>query len=221
MNQSGKTKATRTTRYLMGTVPSQGFDGSEVVPAVSSPADQTFVYRLQFQVTPKSEYDFTDLCHTIDNDSDALFFCDTNLFHNSTDACLWDVLLAKEGRMVIIPQVLQELKPWLTTNSDHVAAQAVLRKDSNIHFLNFADSSEQDKNTFAYYVNLLSFRKKLVHWKLLEFKNNHGRAPDEQELASLKRKIHTDYGPRAYLLANKGADAPTSPNFFTATSPRM
>ena len=139
----------------MGIAPSQGFDGTMMVPAVSSPPGQTFVHRLEFQATRKMDYSFADLCYTIGNDSDALYFCDTSLFHDSTDTCLWDVLLAKEGKMVVIPQVLQELEPWLRTNASHVAARAILRKDPAIHFFSFANSSEQDTAAFGYYVNLL------------------------------------------------------------------
>ena len=52
-------------------------------------------------------------------------------------------------------------------------------------------------------------------WKSSRFEAEHGRAPDEQELAALKREIHSAYGPRGYLLANKGANAPRSPSFYT------
>lgn len=215
MSKNDKLKSTRTTRYLMGTSPKHGFDGSGRITAVSTHAGQPTLHRLGFNVTPKLTYEPSKLCQTIESIPDVLVFCDTNLFHHSTDASLWDVLLAKKGRMVLIPHVLEELQPWLATNSGHVAAQAISRNDPNIDFFSLADISEQEVATFAYYVNLLGFRKRLLPLRIIRFKAVHGREPDEHEVAALKREIHASYGPRGYLLANKGSSAPTSQTFYT------
>jgi len=209
-------KATRTFRYLTGTSQAGGFDGRRFMPKVTSPPGRHFVSRLSFAITPKLEYAASDIARTIADNIDAtLFFSDTSLFDDRTDPKIWDALLSGTAAMVIVPQVRQELMSWLTGHPAHPAAKAIAREDPAIHFLSYDQFDAHETATLTYYANLLGIRKHLVRVKELEFENAHGRAPDEPELARLKQEIHETYGPRAYLLARKGATRPKGPTFYT------
>lgn len=216
MKGSNAFKATRTTRYLMGTTSSQGFDGirKEMIPP--SPADHVFVPRLGFVMTPKEDYDIAELCNGISNHlNDALFFCDTSLFDDRTDDRLWLTLLQSNGKIVLIPSVLHELEPWLSTHKDHIVAKAILNKDSCIEFGGLDASDAEQHANFAYYVNLLGIRKRVLRLRIIEFERINGRSPDENEITKMKEEIHQTYNSRGYLLANKGAKAEGAPNFYT------
>ncbi len=216
MKGSNAFKATRTTRYLMGTASTHGFDGimREMIPP--SPADHVFVPRLGFVTTPKEDYDIVELCNGISNHlNDALFFCDTSLFDERTDNRLWQTLLQSNGKIVLIPSVLHELEPWLSTHKDHIVAKAILNNDSCIEFGGLdADDAEQQAN-FAYYVNLLGMRKRILRLRIMAFERINGRSLNENEITKIKDEIHQTYNPRGYLLANKGAKAEGAWNFYT------
>ena len=175
--------------------------------------------RLTLHATPKLEYDPGEFCQGLSKASeDILFFCDTSLFHSSTDDRLWEALLNEEGKMVIIPPVRQELDPWLVTNESHAAARAVLDQESSVSFLGLEPGNEREHTAFEYYVNLLGIRKRLATLEQAKFEEKHGRPPREKELRSLMQGLHEKLGPRGYLLAKKGVEKEESSNFYTDES---
>lgn len=209
-------KNTRTGQYLWGTSPRQGFDGYATFPVVPSSPGRKFLPRLAMAVTPKLDYDVKEICRSVaDVPNDVLFFCDTSLFDDSTDAKLWEALLDQEGKMVIIPQVLGELESWLTSRSTHPAARAILDEAPSVRFLGLNPSDLREHTAAEYYINLLGVRKRLLTLKLTRFEEEHGRPPNNGETQLLMRELHAEIGPRGYLLAKKGHEAKGSPNFFT------
>ena len=216
MKKNARDKDTRTGHYLRGTSPSQGFDGSITYPTVPSPPGRSFVPRLTFMGTPKLEYDSEEFCRGVeDAPEDVLFFCDTNVFHRSTDQRLWKALLNRGGKMVIVPPVRKELEPWLGTNESHVAARAILDEEPPVRFLNLEPGNERECATCEYYVNLLGNRKRLVAVERAKFEEGHGRAPGKEDLRDLMQELHKNLGPRGYMLAKKGGEKEGSPNFYT------
>ena len=209
-------KDTRTSRYLKGTSSRYGFGGSSTFPAVSSPSGRNFVPRLTILGSAKLDYYAEGLSRTVSNASkEALFFCDTSLFDDRTDVRLWEALLNREGKMVIVPPVRKELEPWLSSHANHVAGQAILNEESSVWFLGLHAEDERGQAAFEYYTNLLGFRKRLVRLAAAKFEEEYGRAPSDGELRDLKRELHNEIGPRGYVLAKKGATAEGSPNLFT------
>ena len=201
---------------MRGTSPSQGFDGSVTYPTVPSPPGRRFVPRLTFMGTPKLEYDSEDFCRGVaDAPEDVLFFCDTNLFHHSTDQSLWKALLNREGKMIIVPPVRKELQLWLDTNASHIAARAVSGEEPSVRFLGLEPGNERERAACDYYVNLLGNRKRLVAVERAKFEEEHGRPPGKGELRGLMQKLNEHLGPRGYLLAKKGDETEGSPNFYT------
>jgi hypothetical protein len=171
---------------------------------------------LTILATPKLNYDAEGLSRTVaDASKEALFFCDTSLFDDRTDARLWEALLNREGKMVIVPPVRKELEPWLSSHANHVAGRAILNEESSIRFLGLDADDERGQAAFEYYVNLLGVRKRLVALELATFEEEHGRKPRDGELRDLMRVLHDKLGPRGYLLAKKGGLAEGSPNFYT------
>lgn len=166
--------------------------------------------------TPKVDYEPRDLCRTIEESPDDLmFFCDTSLFDNRTDARLWDALLNRDDKMVIVPPVHRELEPWLASHPTHPAARAILEQESSVHFLGLRPNDEREHTAAEYYINLLGFRKKLAMLEWSKFEDEHGRPPTDEEARQLMQRLHEKIGPRGYLLAKKGKETEGSPNFHT------
>lgn len=219
MKGKNEFKATRTTRYLLGTNPSHGFDGVRKVATPSSPDKHIFVHRLSFIATPKQDYSIAELCNTFSNHlNDALLFCDTSLFDDRTDIRLWQAILQSNSKIVLIPDVQRELEPWLSSHKDHIAAKAILSKDSSIEFGDPNGANAEEQANFAYYVNLLAVRKRILTWRIMDFERLNGRYPNEMEVNHIKVVIQQTYNSRGYLLANKGAKAEGSQNFYTDES---
>jgi len=216
MEDSKRHKDTRTGRYLAGTSSRHGFDGHFTLPTVSSPPGRTFVPRLTPILTPKAPYDVGKFCEGVaDVPDDVVFFCDTNLFHRRTDARLWDALLNREGKMVIVPAVRRELDPWLVSNETHPAARAILDGEPSVDFLGIDPGDRRGNAAAEYYVELLGFRKKLVIAELATFEEENGRSPINEERRKLMQRLHEGLGPRGYLLAKKGAEAKNPENLLT------
>lgn len=172
--------------------------------------------RLTLMGTPKLNYDAEELSRTVaDASEEALFFCDTSLFDDRTDARLWKALLNREDKMVIVPPVRKELEPWLSSHANHVAGRAILNEEASVRFLGLDAEDKREQAAFEYYVNLLGLRKRLVTLQLAKFEEEHGREPSDGELRDLMRELHNNIGPRGYMLAKKGDVAKGSPNFFT------
>jgi hypothetical protein len=196
-------KLTRTTRHLMGTNPSRGFDGFAPMPS-GVPQDPNFILRLNWAITPKLNYDTELVCESIAmTPNDATFFCDTSMFDVRTDARLWPALLNQPGKLVLTPRVLLELEPWLKTHPDHIAARAVRERHKGIRFLEHNYNDDQLAG-YVYYMNLLGLRKRLVKLGRVKFAERQGRDPNEQELATIKENIQRTWGERGALIANKG-----------------
>jgi hypothetical protein len=165
MEYDERYKDTRTGRYLRGTSPHQGFDGSVTFPAVSSPPGREFVPRLTTIGTSKLPYDAGEFCKVVAGAPDnVLLFCDTSLFHHKSDARLWDALLNRQGKMVIVPPVRRELAPWLARNGEHPAAQAILNGEPSVDFSGIDSEDQRGIVTAEYYVDLLGLRKSCWYW---------------------------------------------------------
>jgi len=173
------TKLTRTTRHLSSLRERQGFDGfsSLAEPPPPSPPNRRFAPRLTWGVTPKQVYDIGEMCNFIAMENNLTFFCDTSIFHRSTDERLWEALLNRPGKVVIIPHVHDELGPWLATNPTHMAAQAIAQKRHAIRFFDLPSDDERTKTAYIYYVNLLAMRKRLFDVEQWRFERAHGRPP--------------------------------------------
>ncbi len=211
------TKLTRTTRHLSSLRERQGFDGfsSLAEPPPPSPPNRRFAPRLTWGVTPKQVYDIGEMCNFIAMENNLTFFCDTSIFHRSTDERLWEALLNRPGKVVIIPHVHDELGPWLATNPTHMAAQAIAQKRHAIRFFDLPSDDERTKTAYIYYVNLLAMRKRLFDVEQWRFERAHGRPPDEREMATIRSNIHKMVGPRGYLIASKGDRDASSRTYYT------
>ncbi len=166
--------------------------------------------------TPKLPHDAAEFCKDVAGaPDDVLFFCDTSLFHHKTAARLWEALLNREGKMVIVPPVRQELDPWLASNGEHPAAQAILNGEPSVDFSGINPEDRRGKAAAEYYIELLGFRKKLLILELATFEEEYGRPPDDEERRKLMARLHETLGPRGYLLAKKGGQAKNSENLLT------
>jgi hypothetical protein len=216
MSNGERHKDTRTSRYLRGTSPRHGFDGSTVFRSVPSPPGRHFVPRLTMSWTPKSPYDASEFCEGVaDAPEDLVFFCDTSLFDRKTNARLWEALLNRESKMVIVPPVRRELEPWLASNGTHPAAKAILDGEPSVEVSGVDPEDRRGLAATEYYIELLGFRKKLAILRLEEFAEEHGRPPDDGEWRGLMARLHGDLGPRGYMLAKKGEKAKNSANLLT------
>lgn len=216
-DRSAVPKLTRTTRYLSSTITGQGFDGftSLLDSPPPSPPNRRFLPRLSFGATAKQSYDMGHLCHLIEAAEDAVFFCDTSIFHRSTDERLWAALFNRTGKVVIIPHVHHELKVWLDTNPTHVAARTITEQHPAIQFFDFVSADECGRAAYIYYVNLLGMRKRLFDVERWRFEQAYGRLPDDREMEVLRRGVHEAVGPRGYLIAKKGEGNVSSPTYNT------
>lgn len=214
-----KPLGTRTTEYLLGTKPEKGFDGEvqKCLPNASSPPGTAFISRLSWNGTPVVPNDPEALAQTVNCAEDrVLYYCDSSLFDRETDCRVWEALLSRRAKIVIVPHVLRELQPWLAANPDHIAAKAVTGKASAIRFLDLNRLSSSQISVREYYCNLLLIRKKAVNFYKMRFEDEHGRPPDQAELKALREQIHNkDIGPRGYMLAKKGEQAAGSANYCT------
>jgi hypothetical protein len=191
-------------------------EGTLLRPRAAPPSSGGPLRRLELTVSPKLDYDTSEISRLIEScRSDTLFFCDTSLFDERTDARVWDALLGGAGSMVIVPPVRLELEPWIAAHPSHVAAKAVTEASPAIQFFTYDQLEEWEINAATYYTNLLSMRKRLVRVEELKFEDAHGRKPNEAELVRLKQDLHRVVGPRGYLLARKGAEKPSGPTFYT------
>jgi hypothetical protein len=216
MSGGERHKDTRTGRYLRGTSPRHGFDGSTVFPSVPSPPGRHFVPRLTLFWTPKSPYDSGEFCEGVaDAPEDLVFFCDTSLFDRKTDPRLWDALLNREGKIVIVPPVRRELEPWLARNGAHPAARAILNGEPSVGVSGVDPDDRRGLAAAEYYIQLLGLRKKLATAKMWKFEEDHGRPPEDGEWRKLMQQLHEDLGPRGYMLAKKGRDAKDPENLLT------
>ncbi len=166
--------------------------------------------------SPKSPYDSGEFCQGVaDAPKDVVFFCDTSLFHRKTDAKLWEALLNREGKMAIVPPVRRELEPWLASNGEHPAAQAILNGEPSVEFSGIDPDDRRGKTAAEYYIQLLGLRKRLATARLWEFEEEHGRLPEDGERRKLMERLHEDLGPRGYMLAKKGTEVKNPDIFLT------
>jgi hypothetical protein len=166
--------------------------------------------------TPKLPYEVGKFCEGVATaPDDIIFFCDTSVFHRNTDMRLWDALLNREGKMVLVPPVRRELDPWLASNEQHPAARAILDGEPTVAFSGIDSEDRRSKAAAEYYIELLGLRKKLVTYKIWEFEEEHERPPDDRERRALMERLHQDLGSRGYLLAKKGAEVTNLDNLLT------
>jgi len=200
----------------MGRSPKQGFDGFTMELPPAPPPGMILLQRLQVLATPKRAYDISEICENIAaNPERASFFCDTSLFDDRTDDRLWAALLNEPGKLVIVPHVYEELKPWLGRRPEHPVAKAIAAGDVGVRLFCFSGLAEWEQVAAEYYINLLGTRKWLLHWGIEGFERQHGRTPDAGELRRIKANVQRGFGERGYLLAKKGFEASKTPTFLT------
>lgn len=211
MSRRKKSKDTlpRTMRHLMGP-PSDGkwvFQHEEWdVPSGRMP-----VGRLCWQHYPPITYDPIELAKVISyhNNEDIRWFCDANMFIHPTDDNIWESLLSRPERLVIIPPILNELKRWIAKpKCNSIVHDAIKRKIKNdynspVDILDITNNTERATVT-EYYVNLIGFRKRVYGMIPEQLKEHLGREPSVQELSNFCKD---QFGERTQLLAQKGRDS--------------
>ena len=193
----------------------EGLDGYELRPPPRTPADAYAYARLMPGLLPERPYAAADLVSEIEGEyADGLFFADSSFFDRNLDEKIWNALLSRAGRVVLLPQVKEELRGWLAANGSHPAAIAVAQRASPIEEVNFSDWNETDIRALTYYANLLGFRKRLYHLVTVHAEGEQGRPLTEREVAQAKQNVLADYGARAVLIARKGGKDDTSTDTY-------
>lgn len=200
-------RLTRTARYLCATHQGSGLDGLLPLSPLVATRHATDPARLCSFVSPKYEYDPSELAVRIAEWPEGLFFLDTSLFDQHTDDRIWDALLARQNALVLVPEVRQELEPWLATNRDHVATKAVQQGHQAFRDDGLGKLDDIAWRALVYYVRLLAVRSRAFDAADAVFRANVGRAPrDAEELEAFK---HRWLGERGYLLARKEVETGT------------
>jgi hypothetical protein len=143
---------------------------------------------------------------------DSLFFLDACFITGEEKPPqLWNALL--DRRLRITPLVRLELEPWLSTpHRNHYLHDTLSRKIDDFVAVVPDEVCDVDYGkAAAYYVNLLSVRKRMGHEVYVDLERQLGRSPDKRELREAIQKIGADHDLR---LMAKGADDLLKPNFF-------
>ena len=147
---------------------------------------------------------------------DAMFFLDSSFVgRRDVPRTVWDSILSRE--LIITPLVWQEMHDWVENPFANKWLRDVLvaaKRDGHdsIVFLETDSWTTDIKASARYYVELLLARKLIGHAEAKEFRRKYGRDPDSEELTQiLQRKVHD----RGLLLAKKGLDDNSKPNFAT------
>jgi hypothetical protein len=135
----------------------------------------------------------------------SLFVADSSFFDASIDEGVWRGLLARPEQVLVLPQVHEELTGWRAKIPEHPAAVAL--REERFGAIKVASWQSSRQTAFLYYVNLLGIRKRLYRVAELQLQGKLGREPTPDELLQTKREISHILGPRAVLLARKGAKA--------------
>ncbi len=209
-----KPRQTRAARYVSGTSRRQGYDGVAYLPEV---AGRLQAPRLTWRIDASKEaYNSQELCSDIEHADQAQFVCDTSVFHDQMDSCLWPALINRPGKVLLTPRVLMELEPWLNRREHHPLSKALRDDDGAIVQLNLETWTEPERNAYIHYCNLLSMRKKLYGLVEYQFEQEIGRPPGPGDQEEVRARLQRDFGDRAYFLAQKGRrGSGKTPTYYT------
>jgi hypothetical protein len=121
------------------------------------------------------------------------------MFDVTTDDRIWSALLSSPGKCVLTYEVVQELQAWLRSHDAHPGAKALANGHEGFRILEEGADDAVYANSFAYYVNLLSIRKRL---------------PKLYGAEEIQRR----FGERAALIAKKAKGSTHSRTFYTDES---
>ena len=144
-----------------------------------------------------------------------LFFCDTSFFGAKTDNELYSTLLTYIDRLVIIPSVLAELRPWLASNPKNPMAVAINGRHPAIRFYDMQTLEDAEIKALEYYVNLLWLRTTALARSISVFERTNGRPPESSELQQIKGNLQRFIRQRGFMVAKKGAMNSPHPQLYT------
>lgn len=136
-----------------------------------------------------------------DDLSDVLVFCDSSVFDTETEPQLFDSLLNRRGKSVLIPRVVEELEPWLRGHRDLLITRAIEEQHQAFEFFS-GDGLGPDAVCADYYVNLLGARK-----KVLTGGRDLAAEVGPLNLQTVRASVQRAVGDRGYILARKGDEA--------------
>ncbi len=173
--------------------------------------------RLEIVLTPERHPGGDEIAARISGDyRQARFVTDSSFFDGSLDLRIWTALVSVPGRVLVLPQVRQEIAGWIESNPDHPAAGAVVSGAQSVEFCDFTQWAHDATRALHYYVNLLGMRKKVYRAAEIGLEAELGRAPTLLEITRAKQDAVNKLGARASPLARKGARADNSSgNFYT------
>lgn len=207
-------------------------------PFPNPPPNRQPIARLSFRgPSPKLDCSPADLIHAIGVAAlpDAVLFLDTNVFTKELDASVWNAFFSK--RILITPDVYNELRPWLKTpfhnkairdrviaaiqnqvrsaqNSQEVFAST--RRPSldipNLAVLLDNENEDFTNHGYGYYLNLLALRKMWGPHTVAVLTKQLGKHPTNHEFVA---EVQRHLGARGLLLARKGLEAENSANKLT------
>jgi hypothetical protein len=108
-----------------------------------------------------------------------------------------------------------ELLPWFKKHPGHRLERAIGAQDESVWLFRYDEVPVEHKVAHDYYVTLLLCRKDLLGAKVREAEHKLGRQLTSLELEELAVDVHRHAGPRGYILAKKGFESASSPNFST------
>jgi len=134
------------------------------------------------------------------------WYCDTNMFLTEMDDRFWDALLSRNGRLVLIPPICEELQVWLNNPSYNKQVRDPIQRridGDDSSSVGLYDPCKYPERVLAieYYVNLLGFRKRLHACAEAELLEKLERSPSSQEISNYCKDR---FGIRGQLLASKG-----------------
>ena len=168
-----------------------------------------YLQRLAWRHTPREIADWDAIIEALSADRDMVFFCDNSFISVSTPSGVWGPLLSRPGRLVLTQRVMAELRPWITRHPEHPLAEAIRDGNPGVTQRLEPEPSGPGHKAFAYYMSLLSLRRRALEFGESIFLEQHGRKPDEAEKRVLVDQVQRDLGSRGRLLATK------APGFFT------
>lgn len=164
--------------------------------------DFTFIPRLSFRHSPRTQTNVTELTEYLADHSDHALFVDTNLTWLAKE--WWEELLSVPGRVHLTGGVAKELVPYLQRNPAHPLRTAIADKNPAI-VLHADPDDDAGFKSFQYYVSLLSYRRFFLASAIEHFKTKNRREPTGDELTDLKMKLQGFAGERALRLNTKPA----------------
>ncbi len=205
-----RTRLTRTMRYLTY---DSGFDGTVEASDIHDPK----FLRLSWEGGPKVPASDVDVASGIAAavGHGAVVFVDSSFFHDRTDPDTVAALLATPNAVVVLPEVMQELTPYIERrpNSDIAKALASSKVDLRTH--EWPARGEWRTTARDYYVGLLAMRKRMTGYAHLKFEDEHGHRPGEIDAPAIRTFLQRNFGDRGHLLAKKGHEAKGRTNRFT------